>query len=213
MDQPAPCFADRVQAGRALAGELERHRGSGAVVLGMARGGVPVAHEVARALGLELDVCVVRKLGLPRRPELAMGALARGSFVLNPEVVRAGLVDPAALERVAEREAATLAQREAAYRAGRHPVALDRRPAIVVDDGLATGSSMLAAIAAVRDQGASVVTAAVPVAPVEACRAISRAADELVCVLAPHPFGAVGRWYVDFSEVSDDEVCGLLGAQ
>jgi putative phosphoribosyl transferase len=206
-------FSNRTEAGRVLAGELEHHRGSNAVVLGLARGGVPVAHEVARTLQLPLDVCVVRKLGLPRRPELAMGALARGTLVLNPEVVRAGLVDEGAFERVAEREAARLEEREAAYRAGRRPIDLSGRSAIVVDDGIATGSSMLAAIQAVREQGAGPVTVGVPVAPQRTCDAIARDADEVVCVLMPRPFVAVGRWYDDFSEVSDDEVRRLLGAR
>src|SRR5258708_1973489 len=127
-------FCDRFQAGRVLATELERHRGSDAVVLGLARGGVPVAYEGARVLGLPVDVCVVRKLGLPRRPELAMGALARGTLVLNPEVVGTGIVDEATLERVATREAATLQQRERAYRAGREPIEIAGRSVIVVDD-------------------------------------------------------------------------------
>src|SRR5690348_9998692 len=180
MDEQASWFADRAEAGRALAAELEHHRGADEVVLGLARGGVPVAREVARALGLQLDVCVVRKLGLPRRPELAMGALARGTLVLNPDVVRAGVVSDEQLERVAAREASRLAAREAAYRAGREPVEIAGRGVIVVDDGLATGSSMLAAINALREQGAAPITAAVPVAPATTCRAIARDADELV---------------------------------
>ena len=212
MDERALCFADRAEAGRALAGELAHHRGTDEAVLGLARGGVPVAYEVARALGLQLDVCVVRKLGLPRRPELAMGALARGTLVLNPEVVRAGVVSDAVLEQVTAREAARLAEREATYRAGRDPIDVAGRGAIVIDDGVATGSSMLAAIHALREQGAGPITAAVPVAPATTCRAIARDADEVVCVHTPRPFLAVGRWYADFSEVDDDEVRRLLEA-
>jgi predicted phosphoribosyltransferase len=206
----AQVFADRAQAGRALAALLEHHRGSGAVVLGLARGGIPVAYEVARALSLTLDVCVVRKLGLPGREELAMGAIARGALVLNPEVVGTGLVDAATLERVAEREAAELVAREQAYRAGRRPVEVAGRRAIVVDDGLATGASMLAAIQALREQGAGPITAGVPVAPPSTCRLVERDADEVVCVSRPRPFGAVGRWYEDFAEVGDAEVERLL---
>lgn len=210
MDDEPRCFADRFEAGRALASLLADHRSHNEVVLGLARGGMPVAYEVARALELELDVCVVRKLGFPRRPELAMGALARGTLVLNPELLHSGMLNPATVQRVAARESACLGERESAYRAGTEPVAIDGRGAIIVDDGLATGSSMLAAIQALRDQGAGPVTVGVPVAPASGAAAIARQADEVVCVSTPQPFVAVGQWYADFSEVDDDEVRRLL---
>jgi len=209
MMQPAR-FEDRFEAGRRLAAPLARHRGSDAVVLALPRGGVPVAYEVARALGLPLDVYVVRKLGLPSQPELAMGAIAGSTRVLNEEVMRAGGVDEETLERVTARETAELERQEHAYRAGREPIQLDGRRAILVDDGLATGSTMLAAVRALRAEGASAVTAAVPVAPPPPCRSLAREADELVCLRTPSVFFSVGGWYEDFGETSDGQVRRLL---
>jgi predicted phosphoribosyltransferase len=139
-----------------------------------------------------------------------MGALARGTLVLNPELVRAGVLQPATVERVAAREAERLEQRERAYRTGRRPPEVAGRGAILVDDGLATGSSMLAAIQALREQGAGPVTVGIPVAPASSCLAVARDADEIVCVSTPRPFVAVGQWYSDFSEVDDEQVRRLL---
>lgn len=210
MDGVEP-FRDRFQAGRELAAGLESRRGSGAVVLGLARGGVPVAYEVARALDLVLDVFVVRKLGLPGQAELAMGAVASGgSRVLNEDVLRVAGVEEATLERVVAREAAELNRRERLYRGERPPLELRGRTAILVDDGLATGSSMRAAVRALREQQAGSVTVAVPVAPVETCESLASEVEQIVCTRTPRPFLSVGTWYEDFSQTTDEEVRELL---
>jgi putative phosphoribosyl transferase len=204
-------FRDRFEAGRVLAAGLEDRSAPGGVVLGVPRGGVPVAYEVARTLELPLDVFVVRKLGLPGQPELAMGAVASGGTrVLNDEVLRTARVSEAALERVVAEELAELERRERLYRGERPPLELRDRAAILVDDGLATGSSMLAAIHAVRRLGARSVTVAVPVAPPETCVALAPEADDLVCPRTPQPFFSVGTWYENFTQVSDAEVRELL---
>lgn len=202
-------FHDRAEAGRELAGEIERFRGSEAIVLGLARGGVPVAFEVASALRLPLDVFVVRKLGFPGQPELAMGAVASGGIrVLNEEV--AAVVEPAQLEEVAASEAAEVERRERSYRGDRAPLEVAERIAILVDDGLATGASMLAAVHALRRGGAREVVVAVPVAPQETCEALAPEADEVICARTPRPFLAVGAWYENFGQTSDREVSELL---
>src|SRR5262249_11680705 len=180
------------------------------VVLGMARGGVPVAYGAARLLELPLDVCVVRKLGLPSQPELAMGALARGAQILNRTVVEAAGVDRAALERGAARQSLELERGEHAYRGSRRRIEVAGRSAIVIDDGLATGSSMMAMVCALRDEGVRGVIAAVPVASTGACAAVGERADEVVCAHTPRYFFSVGAWYGDFDQVSDDEVRELL---
>jgi len=205
-------FRDRADAGRALAALLSHHADrADVVVLGLPRGGVPVAVEVARALGAPLDVYVVRKLGLPSQPELAMGAVASGGTrVLNEELVTSLALSPALIEEVAARELLVLEARERAYRGDRPPVDVEGRVVVLVDDGLATGASMRAAVAALRARGPASITVAVPVAPEETCAALSRVADELIVVATPYPFVAVGLWYVDFSEVSDQEVGELL---
>ena len=201
-------FADRAAAGRELAARLEPRL----VVLARPRGGVPVGAEVARALGAPLDVFVVRKLGVPGRRELAMGAIASGGVrVLNPEVVGALRIAPDRIEAVAAREARELERREREYRGAAGPLLIGGATAVLVDDGLATGSSMRAAVAALREREAARVVAAVPVAPPATCRALAAEVDEMVCLRTPEPFQAVGRWYRDFSEVSDDEVRALLG--
>ncbi len=180
-------------------------------MLGLPRGGVPVAYEVARALDAPLDVLVVRKLGVPRRPELAMGAIASGGVrVLNDEVVSAAAVERWELDAVTAHERAELERRERAYRAGREPLAVKGRVAIVVDDGLATGATMRAALLALRERAARTLVVAVPVASGETCRELRDIADEVVCARAPEPFVAVGVWYRKFGQVSDEQVRGLL---
>ena len=208
----ARIFEDRVDAGRALARALVSFDGADdAIVLGLPRGGVPVASEVAAALGLPLDVLVVRKLGLPWQPELAMGAIASGgAIVLNEDVLRHSAGGEDMLEQVKRRELAELERRERTFRGARPPLAVRGRTAIVVDDGLATGATMEAAVLALRTLGAARVVVAVPVASVEARQRIAALADEVVCLEAPRYFSAVGQWYRDFDQTSDAEVSQLL---
>jgi erythromycin esterase-like protein/predicted phosphoribosyltransferase len=205
-------FHDRAEAGRLLAQRLRRYGGRDDVtVLGLARGGVPVAYEVARELDAPLDVYLVRKLGLPGHEELAFGAIATGGVrVLNKELIeRLGL--PAEwIEAIDAKERRELERREHAYRGDRPPPDLAGRTVILVDDGLATGSTMLAALEAVRLDEPAGVVAAVPVAAPEVCEALRAAADEVICAVTPQPLRAVGLWYEDFSETSDDEVRELL---
>jgi putative phosphoribosyl transferase len=206
-------FRDRVDAGRHLA-EVVRSAGvagSDVVVLGLPRGGVPVAFEVARALGAPLDVIVVRKLGVPFQPELAMGAIGEdGVRVENEDIVASaalGAVDVGAVER---QERAELERRARRYRGDGARLDLHRRTAVIVDDGIATGSTARAACQVARAQGASRVVLAVPVAPGAARAALRDVCDALLCVAVPDPFTAVGEWYDDFSPTSDDEVVELL---
>jgi predicted phosphoribosyltransferase len=203
-------YLDRAHAGEVLAAELARYQDRPDVtVLGLVRGGVPVAARVAAALHAPLDVLVVRKLGVPRQPELAFGALGPGGVrVLNPEL--ANRLDPGEVARVVAAESAELDRRERLYRAGRPPLALDGRTAILVDDGLATGASAAAAVAVARRLGAAKVVLAVPVAPADAVARLAHLADEVTCPLTPSHFGAVGRFYRDFGQVPDDEVAKLL---
>jgi putative phosphoribosyl transferase len=205
-------FMDRRTAGRELAEALRSVVGDAdAVVLGLPRGGVPVAAEVAGALGAELDVFVVRKLGLPRQPELAMGAVAGGGVrVLNDDVLAEAGVAAEVLEEVTRREAAEVETRERQYRGDRRPVGLEARVAVLVDDGLATGATMRAAVDAARLQQPSRLIVAVPVAPRETVAVFERAGVEIVCLASPDPFVAVGYWYRDFAPTSDDEVARLL---
>jgi predicted phosphoribosyltransferase len=205
-------FRDRPEAGRALAAQLGAFAGrADVVVLALPRGGVPVGAEVAGALGAPLDVYVVRKLGLPSQPELAMGAVASGGTrVLNDELVASLRLSPALIDAVAERELVQLAARERIYRGDRPPLDVKGKAVVLVDDGLATGASMRAAVAALRLRAPASIAVAVPVAPEETRAALERVVDELVVVSTPHPFVAVGLWYVDFSEVSDDDVRRLL---
>ncbi len=207
-------FADRHDAGRRLAERLDHYSGrDDVVVLGLPRGGVPVAFEVARALGVPLDVFLVRKLGVPGHEELAMGAIASGGVrVVNDDVLAATRMPAEALEAVAGRELERLQEQERAYRGGREPLDVRGRVAILVDDGLATGATMRAAIEALRDRGAGSIVVAVPTAPLETCEALRREVDEVVCARTPDPFMAVGLWYRDFAPVSDQEVTELLAS-
>jgi predicted phosphoribosyltransferase len=207
-----PIFHDRTDAGRALAQQLDRYSGRrDVVVLALPRGGVPVGYHVAEALGAPLDVFLVRKLGTPGHRELAMGAIASGGVrVLNDEVVRWLNIRPDQIESVAREEQQELVRREAAYKEGRPPVSLKDRIVILVDDGLATGSTMKAAVQAVKQLQPSRVIVAVPVGAPETCRDLGQYADEVVCANMPEPFSAVGQWYVRFDQTSDDEVRELL---
>lgn len=204
-------FPDRASAGRALAGQLSHLRGSDAVVVGLPRGGVPVAAEVARFLQAPLDVIVVRKLGLPAQPELGMGAIGEdGVRIVNDEVVRAGGVTEAELAAVEGRERVELERRARRYRGDRTRVPSAGRTVIVVDDGLATGATARAACQVARAHGAARVVLAVPVAPPGWRSRFGPDADEQVSVAEPHPFFAIGQWYGDFSQTGDDEVAALL---
>lgn len=200
------------EAGRVLAGLLGAYRGrEGVIVLGLARGGVPVAWEVAAALGAPLDAFIVRKLGAPGHEEFAVGALASGGrVVVNDDVVRALRVTPQQLREAAEREGRELQRREAAYRGGRAPLELAGRTVILVDDGLATGASMFAAVQALRDMSPAEIVVAVPAAPESTCREFAGLVDDVVCASMPTPFLAVGESFWDFTQVSDDEVRQLL---
>jgi putative phosphoribosyl transferase len=204
-------FADRSDAGRQLAASLRHYRGSDAVVLGLPRGGVPVAFEVAMALDAELDVLVVRKLGVPGHEELAMGAIASGGLrVLNDDVLSRLNLPSEVVDRTTTVAAGVVAERDRAYRGERPPVALAGRTTLVVDDGVATGATLRVAVDAVRSAAADPVVVAVPVAPPSTCRELGAVADEVVCLHTPSSFLAVGAWYDDFSETTDDEVRALL---
>lgn len=204
-------FADRREAGRRLA-EALGHLGDGdVVVLGLPRGGVPVAAEVARALDAPLDVIVVRKLGLPYQPELAMGAIGEGGArVLDEEVIRSAQVSDDELARVEDRERAEVERRAHRFRAGRTRADLTGRQVVIVDDGIATGSTARAACEVARAQGAARVVLAVPVAPAGWEDRMAGVADALVCVASPASFAAVGQFYEDFTQVDDAEVVATL---
>jgi putative phosphoribosyl transferase len=204
-------FSNRVDAGRQLARSLQHLRGPDTVVLGLPRGGVPVAYEVASALDSPLDVIVVRKLGVPFQPELAMGAVGEeGVLVLNPEVVRLAHVGEAEMASVERRELAVVEDRAARFRAGRPRLPLDGKTALIVDDGVATGATARAACRVARELGAARVVLAVPVGPIHVEERFRDDADEVVCPSQPAEFYAVGQFYADFSQTSDDEVTGLL---
>jgi predicted phosphoribosyltransferase len=205
-------YPNRREAGAELARKLGRdHDRGGVVVLALPRGGVPVGFEVARALGAELDIFLVRKLGVPGHRELAMGAIASGGVrVLNHDVVSWFRIPDDAIDEIAREEQRELERREREYRDDRPPVAISHKVVILVDDGLATGSTMRAAVEAVRKFEPSRIVVAVPVAPQAACAELGRIADEVVCAQTPEPFSAVGLWYRDFSQTTDDEVRELL---
>ena len=207
-------FLNRAEAGRRLAEKLTAYRGrADAIVLGLPRGGVPVAYEVAQRLGLPLDVFVVRKLGVPGYEELAMGAIASGNVsVLNQDVMRALPNSEAILEMVMAQEKVELQRREARYRQDRPAPDLRGRVVILVDDGLATGATMRAAAAALRKQGVAKIVVAVPVGAPETCYEIKLEVDETICAFMPEFFHGVGQFYEDFSQTSDEEVRDLLAA-
>jgi putative phosphoribosyl transferase len=205
-------FTDRVEAGRFLASKLREYTDHPEVlVLALPRGGVPVAFEVARALRAPLDVFLVRKLGVPGHPELAMGAIASGGVrVLNEDVVGALGISRDVIEAVAAVEEQELERRERIYRGGRPPPDVRGRTVILVDDGLATGSTMRAAVAALRQHGPDRIVVAVPVGAPDTCEEFRSEADDVVCARTPEPFYAVGLWYGDFSQTTDEEVHDLL---
>jgi putative phosphoribosyl transferase len=205
-------FPDRTQAGAALAERLAQEGGWGnALVLALPRGGVPVAYEVAQRLGLELDILVVRKLGTPGNRELAMGAIASGGVrVMNEDIVRYVHVSKAEIDGTVAQETHELQRRERAYRGDRAPPAIAGRAVILVDDGLATGATMRAAVQAVRQLGASGITVAVPVAAPDSVAQLESLADRIVCLHLPHDLYAIGRWYENFDQTPDWQVVELL---
>lgn len=204
-------FTHRAEAGERLAEALRHLRGEDPVVLGLPRGGVPVAYRVARALGAPLDVIVVRKLGVPYHRELGFGAIGEGGVrVLSEDIVRGSRLEPQDIEAVERAEQAELVRQARRFRGDRPRVPLDGRTVIVVDDGIATGATAAAACEVVRAQGAARVVLAVPVAPPDAVARLGPAADEVVCLATPHAFRAVGEWYQDFSQTPDEEVVFLL---
>ena len=207
-------FRDRREAGELLGQELARRLTAreNVVVLGLPRGGLPVGAGVAKALGAPLDVFVVRKLGFPGHEELAMGAIASGGVrVMNDDVLAYMPVRPQAIEAVAEREQAELERRERAYRGNRPPLDVRGQTVIVVDDGLATGSTMRAAIRALKQMQPRSIVVAVPVAARPTCNELRAEVDDVVCLRTPDPFEAVGLWYDDFEQTTDEEVHAILG--
>lgn len=209
---PRVRFRDRADAGRVLAEELIRYAGrDDLIVLALPRGGVPVAYQVARALRAPLDVFLVRKLGVPGYEELAMGAIASGGVTaLNQAVIRTLEISPEVIEETATREQAELQRRERAYRGDRDPLVVTGKTVLLIDDGLATGSTMRAAIAALRKFRPARIVAAVPTSAASTCEEIRALADDCVCAQTPEPFHAVGLWYDDFGQITDEEVCELL---
>ena len=207
-------FANRTEAGRQLAEKLEKYVGrDDVIVLGLPRGGVPVAYEVAKRLRAPLDVFIVRKLGVPGFEELAAGAIASGGVrVLNQDVVRAIPYAEEAIEAVTAKETTELERREQIYREGRPAPELKGRIVILVDDGLATGATMRAAVKALKQRGAAKIVVAVPVGPPDTCRELAEEADETICLSAPAFFQAVGQHYEDFSQTSDEDVRELLSS-
>jgi putative phosphoribosyl transferase len=207
-------FRDRYEAGRQLGAALAQYAGRpNLLVLALPRGGVPVGYEVAQTLHAPLDILLVRKLGVPGQEELAMGAIASGGIrVLSDEVVRALGIPDRVIAAVAANEEAELLRRERAYRDDRPPPEIGGKIVILTDDGLATGSTMRAAAAAVASLKPEWLVIAVPVAPREVCQNLRQVADEVICAVAPEPFFAVGNWYHDFSQITDEEVRELLVA-
>jgi putative phosphoribosyl transferase len=205
-------FEDRAQAGKLLAKPLAPYAGRRDVaVLGLPRGGVPVAYEIAKALHVPLDIFVVRKLGVPGHEELAMGAVASGGVrVLNPDVVRSLGISEEVIDATARSQQRELERRETLYRKGRRALELKDKVVILVDDGLATGASMRAAVTGVRAHGPAKVVVAVPTGSREACSAIGEIVDAIECLRTPEPFLGVGQWYDDFRQTSDGEVASLL---
>ena len=205
-------FLDRSEAGHVLAQNLQIYRNrSDVLVLGLPRGGVPVAYEVARDLNVPLDVCIVRKLGVPGHEELGMGAIATGGIrILHEGIIREFGISPNTIDKVITNEQKKIERRERLYRGERPPPAIRDHVLIIVDDGLATGSTMKAAVAALRQQQPARLIVAVPTAPAETCADLKETADEVVCPLTPEPFYAVGGSYVDFRQTTDEEVRDLI---
>ena len=205
-------FRDRAEAGQALAAVLTAWREQADVlVLALPRGGVPVAYELASALALRLDLMLVRKLGTPGHKEMAMGAIASGGVrVLNDDLIRGLNIPPAAIDAVTQEEVLELQRRDLAYRGQRPAPAVAGQRVLLVDDGLATGATMRAAIAAVRQQAPAHIAVAVPVAPVETLAMLHPLVDQMICLLTPAPFLSVGQWYRNFSQTTDQEVKSLL---
>lgn len=207
-----PLFQDRRDAGRKLATKLDAYAGRpDVVVLALPRGGVPVAYEIAKALDAPLDLFLVRKLGVPGHEELAMGAIATGGVrVLNDRIIEALYIPESIIDTAALREQHELERREHAYRGGKPPLDVGGKTVILVDDGLATGATMAAAVTGVRALGSKQVVVAVPTAAPETCQAFEQLVDVTICVETPNPFYGVGMWYVDFSQTTDEEVRELL---
>lgn len=205
-------FRDRTDGGRQLAAQLAEYGGrSDVVVLGLPRGGVPVAKEVATRLKTPLDVFLVRKLGVPGHPELAIGAIAEGGVeVLSEDLIQDLRIPPGLVQEAAVRERVELERRDVLYRGSRKAPVVRGRTVILVDDGLATGSSMQAAVLALRQHAPARIVVAVPVGARDSCDRLRRVADQVVCVSTPEPFNAVGLWYDEFSQTTDDEVRRLL---
>lgn len=207
-------FRDRTEGGKELAKLMRRYRDrDDVVILALPRGGVVTGAAVAEALGAPLDIIVARKLGTPGEEELAMGAVARGVRVLNDEVIAFAGVNPEQIEQVAARELDEVERRENIYRAGKPPIPLEGKVVALVDDGLATGATIRAAIAAVRRERPQRIVVAVPVAPPEIVQHLGREVDEVICVSSPARFTAVGLWYESFTQVTDDEVIGILARE
>ncbi len=209
MNRP---FADRADAGHVLAKRLSEYANrKDVIVLALPRGGVPVAYEVARELNAPLDVFLVRKLGAPGQAELAMGAIASGDVVVvNDDVVKALKISREAIEAAVDHERQELARREAMYRGSRPPLDVEDKTVILIDDGLATGSTMRAAVAALRNKNPAQIVVAVPIGAASTCAELRSIADDCICAIAPEHFRAVGLWYDDFAQTGDAEVCDML---
>lgn len=205
-------FVDRIQAGNELAKELQKFADrSDVIVLALPRGGVPVGFAVAQALNVALDVLIVRKLGLPEQPELAIGAIASGGAkVINEDVIRATHLSDETVQAVVDSELREVKRREQLYRGSRPPITVAQKTVILIDDGLATGATMRAAIAALRQLKPAQIVVAVPVGPPQSCTVIKPLVEELICLERPDPFFAVGVWYEDFNQTTDDEIRRLL---
>jgi putative phosphoribosyl transferase len=205
-------FRDRAQAGQHLAQQLSSYaHHPRAIVLGLPRGGVPVAHPIAKTLQIPLDICLVHKLGLPGEPELAMGAIdLQGNRYVNERIVAAFQVSPASIDRVAAIELHELQRRDRVYRGDRPPVDLQSRIVILVDDGLATGATMRSAIASIEQQQPEQIVVAVPVAAQSTVEEFSNLVDRVVCLMMPQPFYAIGSWYENFDQTTDAQVCAAL---
>ncbi|KTC68338.1 phosphoribosyltransferase [Legionella birminghamensis] len=203
-------YSNRRQAGKVLASHLEKFKDSNSIILGLPRGGIPVAFEVAKALRLPMDVFIVRKLGVPGYEELAMGAIASGGiFFINQDLVKSLNISSSDIEHVIEEEMRELKRREKVYRGDRPLPGLKNKTVILIDDGIATGASMKAAMEAIKTQQPASLVIAIPVADPSICKEFADLVDEVICPLQPYRFQAVGLWYEDFTQTSDDEVINL----